>query len=467
MTTTDTPLDDKIDPQVLKTAMVLVVGALAVVFDTTIVSVALHQLAVDLHASVTTIQWVMTGYLLALGIAVPLSTWSLARFGGKRVWMVSLAVFLIGSIGSSLAWSAGALIGWRVLQGLGGGLMLPVMTTMIMQAAAGRAIGRTVTWVALPALLGPILGPLVGGLIISQLSWRYMFWVNVPFCLIGLFLAWRYLEKEPTPQQFPRLDVWGLVAFAPGIACVILALSNAGGEAGFAHADVLVPLTVGVVALIVFALHALRTSLPLIDIRLLATRSVGSSSTVMFLSGFALYGAMLVLPLFYQEARGASALMAGIMLVPQGIGTLLSRQIAGPLTDTIGARMIATVGFLITAAATIPFCFADAHSNAWVLAAFLVVRGIGLGAITMPVMTASYVGLGRDAIAHSSVLTRTTQQLGGSFGTAVLAVLLTSQGFHAAFWWATGFALAATVLCVWLPGRKEVLEAAAAARRSA
>src|SRR5580692_9964464 len=191
----DTPQSDKLDPKVVKTALILIVGLMAVIFDTTIVSVALHTLALQMHTSVTTIQWVTTGYLLALGIAVPLSTWGLRRFGGKRLWLAALTVFLIGSVGSSLAWNVGSLIAWRVVQGAGGGIMFPLLTTLIMQAAGGKALGRTVTIVALPALLGPILGPLVGGAILTHLSWRFMFWVNVPFCVAGLILAARYLPR--------------------------------------------------------------------------------------------------------------------------------------------------------------------------------------------------------------------------------------------------------------------------------
>jgi EmrB/QacA subfamily drug resistance transporter len=474
-----TGVNDRIDPKVLKTALILVFGGLAVVFDTTIVSVALHQLATSLHVSVSTIQWVTTGYMLALGVTVPLSTWALARFGGKRVWMFALTVFLIGSIGSSLAWDASSLIAWRVVQGLGGGLMMPVMVTLVMQAAGGRALGRTVAWVSLPALLGPILGPLVGGAIITNLSWRFMFWVNVPFCVVGLILAGLYLAKDPPSASAPRprLDVVGLALIGPGIAALILGLSNAGSAHGFDHVDVIAWLAIGVACLVAFTVYALRRRDPLVDIRLLAVRSVGSSSSVLFLSGFSLFGAMLLLPLYYQEVRGVSALTAGLMLVPQGVGTLISRQIAGPLTDRIGSRSIAAVGFIIVAAATVPFCFIDATSNSWLLALWLLLRGIGLGAVTMPVMTASYVGLDRSQIAHSSVLTRTAQQIGGSFGTAVLAVILEQSmsgtgtaglvsGFHVAFWWATGFSLVATALCVWLPGRTQVRAAAAAAAAS-
>src|ERR1700761_1336566 len=148
------PDQDRIDPEVLKRALILVVGFLAVIFDTTIVSVALHTLATQLHASVPTIQWVTTGYLLALGIAVTLATGGLPRFGGKGLWLAALTVFLVGSIGSSLAWNVGSLIAWRVVQGAGGGIMLPLLTTLIMQAAGGKGLGRKGNVIALPALLG-------------------------------------------------------------------------------------------------------------------------------------------------------------------------------------------------------------------------------------------------------------------------------------------------------------------------
>jgi EmrB/QacA subfamily drug resistance transporter len=477
---------EKIDPKVLKSALILMVGALAVVFDTTIVSVALHTLATRMHTSVSTIQWVTTGYLLALGIAVPLSAWAQQRFGGKRLWMFALVVFLVGSVGSSLAWNVGSLIAWRVVQGAGGGIMLPLLMTLIMQAAGGKALGRTVTIVAMPALLGPVLGPLIGGAILTHLSWRYMFWVNVPFCVIGLFLAARYIPRDtpdrtpasPTARAMPRLDVPGLALLAPGIAATILGLSNAGTAAGFAHADVLVPLALGIALIAAFTWYALRRARqPLVDVRLLAHRSVASASSVLFFSGFSLYGAMLLLPLYYQDVRGVTPLTAGVMLVPQGVGTLLSRGLAGRLTDAIGSRAIAAAGFAIVTAATVPFAFAGAHTSAWLLALALVVRGFGMGAVTIPVMAVAYLGLDKREIAHSSVVTRTTQQVGGSFGTAVLAVILEGAvaahhgnlagAFDVAFWWSAAFSAVAVLLSLWLPGAPRARQPRAGAPREA
>jgi EmrB/QacA subfamily drug resistance transporter len=464
--TVSAPAEDKVDPHVIKTALILITGAMAVIFDTTIVGVALHTLSVRLHTSVPTIQWVTTGYLLALGIVVPLSTWGLRRFGGKRVWMFSLAVFLVGSIGSSLAWNVGSLIAWRVVQGVGGGLMLPLLTTLIMQAAGGKNLGRIVTYVALPALLGPILGPLIGGAILTHWNWRFMFWVNVPFCVLGLFLAWRFMaddKPQATAAAGARLDLVGLALLTPGTVAVLLGLANAGTAAGFGHPDVIVPLAVGVALLAAFTGYALRHVRPLVEVRLLAKRSVGSSSAVLFFSGFSLYGAVLLLPLYYQEVRGVTALTAGVMLVPQGAGAVLSRTVAGSLLDKVGPRIIAVLGFVVVAAATVPFALAGPHSSEWLLALWLVVRGFGLGAVTMPVIMAGYIGLDKQEIPHSSVLTRMTQQVGGSFGTAVLAVILASAvavhpgnlngAFQVAFWWSVGFSALAVLLSLWLPGK--------------
>jgi EmrB/QacA subfamily drug resistance transporter len=462
-----TAADNRVDPHVTRVASVLIVGALAVVFDTTIVAVALHTLAADLHASVATIQWVSTGYLLALGVTVPLVGWAQARFGGKRLWLFALAVFMIGSIACSLAWDAPSLIAFRVLQGVGGGLMLPLMQTLIVQAAGGRMLGRTMAMVSLPAVLGPILGPVVGGVILNSLDWRWLFWVNVPFCVVGFVLAWRMLSPDaPGPGPRQRLDVVGLFLLPPGLVGVLFGLSRVGRVGGFGRADVWMPVLIGAVLLAAFAVYSLRRSgHALVDVRLFARRSVASSSVLLFLSGASLFGAMLLLPLYWQEVRGADPLCAGLLLVPQGLGTLLSRSLAGRLTDLISAKVVALVGFAIVGVATIPFALSTPHTNQWFLMSALVLRGFGLGAVSIPVMTVAYVGLLGPDVPHASILTRIAQQLGGSFGVALLAVILegairdlggsltaTASAFDQAFWWAIGFTVVAMLVSLALPG---------------
>jgi EmrB/QacA subfamily drug resistance transporter len=468
-----------IDASVTRTAGVLIVGILAVVFDTTIMSVALHTLSVQLKSPVSTIQWVTTGYVLALAATVPLSAWVQSRLGGKRAWMLALALFLTGSVLCSTAWNAESLIAFRVVQGIGGGLMLPLMQTLIMQAAGGRNLGRVAATVGLPAMLGPILGPAVGGIILNWLDWRWIFWVNVPFCVVGLILAWRMLPRDPGGAGRARLDVAGMLLLLPALVALLIGLSNSAGANGFAATDAWLPLAIGAALLAAFVVYALNVrDRALVDIRLLRHRSVWSASALLFLSGLAAYGIMLLLPLYLQQLRGADVLAAGLFLVPQGLGTLASRALAGRLTDAIGARWVGVVGFAIVGLATIPFAFSTATTNEWYLMTVLFVRGFGLGAVVMPLMVASYQGLDRADIPHSSIITRTAQQLGGSFGTALLAVILqagltapvahatagVADAYDQAFWWSIGFAALATALSFALPGRPKPEQDAGAAQ---
>ena len=444
----------KLDRDVLRTSVALIVGALAVIFDTTITSIALPTLVHALHSSVSEIQWVSTGYLLALGVVIPLVAWAQTRVGGKRLWMIALTVFMIGSILCSLSWNAPSLIVFRVVQGAGGGIMLPLLSTLVMQAARGRDLGQTMAVIGLPAVLGPILGPVLGGLILHELDWRWLFWVNVPLCIVGIVLAQRLLPADE-PGRRIRLDLAGLALIAPGTVGLLYGLSNVGHTGGFGRADVLIPLITGAVLVAVFAWRAARAgSGALVDVRLLRYRPVASSSAMLFLSGASLYGPMLLLPLYFQQSRGASVLTAGLLLVPQGVGSLLSRGLTGRLMDAVGARVLVTAGFVLVGLATVPFALAGPHTGeGWLLAALLV-RGFGLSMVTLPVMAVAFIGLERSAVPHASILTRIAQQIGGSFGTAVLAVILAAtHSFDQAFWWAVGFTGVAVVLSFWLPGR--------------
>lgn len=448
------------------TALVLMVGGIAVIFDSTIMSIALKTLAAQLNVPISTIQWVITAYLLALAVAIPVVGWAQARIGGKRLWMIALTVFLVGSIACSMAWDAPSLIAFRVVQGIGGGLMLPLMATLaIQQVPAGIGLGRLMATVSLPAALGPILGPTIGGIILNQLDWRWLFWVNVPFCLAGLALAWRFVPAD-SPRGRPALDWVGLLLVSPALVGILYGLSNVGTDGEFGRLDVWLPVLVGVALLVVFVLTQLRRPQhALVDIGLLRRRAVASSSAVLFLSGASLYGAMLLLPLYFQIVRGTDPLAAALLLIPQGVGALLSRTLAGRFTDTIGARTVAIVGFLVMGAATVPFALSDAQTNQWWLMAVLLVRGFGMGAVIIPVMSVAFVGMDRDQVPHASIITRLAQQLGGAFGTAVLAVILESatngahdlaglaHGFDVAFWWAVGFTVVAIAVCLALPAR--------------
>ncbi|GLY29842.1 MDR family MFS transporter [Kineosporia sp. NBRC 101731] len=455
---------DHIEHAVWVTAFTIIVGAMAVVFDATIVSVALQDLTTDLHASLNTIQWVSTGYLLAMFVTIPVTGWAQAALGGKTLWLVSLSTFLLGSVLCAVAWDAPSLIAFRVLQGIGGGVMLPLMTTLIMQAAAGRNVGRVMAAITLPTTLGPIIGPVIGGAILAVADWRWLFFVNVPFCLAGLWLAHRNLPAQ-APRGNVRLDAIGLARISPGITALIYGLSQVPGSGGFTSARVEVPLAIGILLVLAFIAWArARGSRALIDLRLLKHLPLASGSLLGFLAGATLYGAMFLLPLYWQQARGQDALGAGLLLIPQGIGTLLSRNLAGRYTDRFGPRWVALAGFLLVTIATIPFGFVTSDTSYMLLMLSLLVRGFGMGVAIVPLLGASFVGISHDDIPNASIITRVAQQIGGSIGTALLAVVLqhTSSSspasggapdFGNAFWWAIAFTALATPVCLLLPGR--------------
>ncbi|MFD5468068.1 MDR family MFS transporter [Kitasatospora sp. NPDC127059] len=459
---------DRLDPAVRRLAVTLVVGALAVVFDTTIVSVALDDLATRLDAPLATVQWVGTGFLLAVFVAVPIAGWAQGRFGGRRLWLAGLAGFLLGSVLSGLAWDATSLIVFRVLQGLAGGILMPLLATLLMQAAGGRAIGKVMAVITVPTALGPILGPVLGGAILHLADWRWLFLVNIPFCLAGLWLAGRSLpEDRPAPGE-PRapLDAVGLLLLPPGCALLIYGLSRIDGRTGFGGAGVLAPLLGGLALLAGFTVRALsRREGALIDVRLFRHRAVASSATLLFLGGVALYGPMMLLPLYFQLVRGADALGAGLLLVPQGVGALFARGLAGRYTDRIGPRWVALGAFALVAASTVPFAFVTADTGAVPLLAALFVRGLALGAAMIAPAGAAYVGLERAQIPDASIITRVAQQIGGSVGIAVLAVLLQhgtgdartpaalTAGFDQAFGWSVALTAVAVPFCLLLPGR--------------
>ena len=454
--------EQALDPELKRLAVAIITGAITVILDTTIVSVGIHELGTALDASVSTIQWVSTAYLIAMFVTIPITGWAQSRLGAKRLWLLALGTFLFGSALCATAWDATSLIAFRAVQGIGGGVMMPLMTTILMQAAHGRNLGRLMAAVSLPAAVGPILGPVLGGLIINFSSWHWMFLINLPIGAVGIVLAIRLFPADAETRRVP-LDAVGLALVSPGVVGVIYGLTQVGEVGGFWHTRVMVPLIAGLVLLVAFTAWALRRrDRALIDLELFKHRALTISSALLFLTGVALYGAMLLLPLYWQQVRGEDALGAGLLLIPQGVGAMASRTLAGQYTDTIGGRWVATIGFAVLTVATIPFALSGPDTSTWLLMATLFVRGLSFGAVVIPLMTGAYQGLERTEVPDASIITRISQQVGGSFGTAVLAVILTNaattgplpDAFDRAFWWATAFTALAALLCLLLPTKR-------------
>jgi EmrB/QacA subfamily drug resistance transporter len=414
---------------VLAVAMVVVLGAVMSILDITVVNVALRHLTEDFDAPLSTIQWVATGYTLALATVIPVTGWASARFGTKRLYMISLGLFVAGSALAGMAWSAESLILFRVLQGLGGGMIMPAGMTILTQAAGAQRVGRVMSIVGVPMLLGPICGPILGGWLVDDVSWRWIFYINVPIGALALVLSWRILKRDK-PRKAERLDFLGLALLSPGLAALIYGLATGAEKSDFGRTDVLITTIGGVLLVLGFVVRALHRSNPnpLIDLRLFRRRSVAAASGTMMLFACAFFGAMLILPLYYQVVRGETALMAGLLLAPQGVGAMLTMPIGGRLTDRLGPGKVVLAGLALVVTGVSLFASQiTVDASYWRLGGALVVMGMGMGMTMMPTMSAAMQTLQHDEVPRASTALNIIQQVAGSIGTAFIAVLLTSQ----------------------------------------
>ncbi len=471
---------ERLEPAVIAAAVVVVLGTIMAILDTTIVAVALRTLSIDFHAPVSTVQWVTTGYLLSLAVVIPVSGWAIHRIGAKTVYMTSLALFVIGSALCACAWSADSLIIFRVLQGFGGGMIMPVGQAIMARTAGPQKIGRVMGVIGIPQMLGPILGPVLGGLIVSNTSWRWIFIVNVPIGLIALWYSRTNLAPSEQDRDH-RFDGIGFALLSPGLALIVYGLSEVGVTGGFHGRSVWYSLISGTMLTALFAWRSLRAPEPLMDLRLFKDRTFSVSSVGIFLIGATLYGTMFLLPLYYQIDRGEAAWKAGLLMAPQGIGAALVMRSAGALADKYGPRWVAVFGMSLMALGTLLYTTVSATTSYTFLALALLLRGIGLGFGMMPIFSASYRNLTHAAIPRASSATNIIRQIGGSLGVAIFAVVLEGQittrlghqagamvqagvgrptltelqslakAFGTSFWWSFGSIVLAIVPALFLP----------------
>jgi EmrB/QacA subfamily drug resistance transporter len=492
------PQPDKMfDRALISVSAVVVLGTIMSILDSTIVNVAINTLSQDFHTTLSTIQWVSTGYMLALATVIPLTGWAADRFGTKRLYMISIGLFLVGSALSGMAWSAGSLIFFRVLQGLGGGMIMPAGMTILSRAAGPRRIGRVMGIVGVPMLMGPIIGPVLGGWLVDDVSWRWIFYVNLPIGAVALAAALRLLPRDE-PAHDERLDWFGLALLSPGLAAFVYGLAETSSSGGVGSAQALVPMLAGLALIVAFVAHALRSAWPLIDLKLFRNTTMSAASATTFAFAAAMFSAMFLLPLYYQVVRGQSALDAGLLLAPQGLGAAIMMPIAGKLTDQTGPGKVVLggLGFLLLGMAG--FTQVGAHTSFWLLGGCQFLMGLGMGASMMPAMTAAYQTIQRPQMARATTALNIIQRIGGSIGVALLSVVLTHQlssrvpgssgsegalgaaqtasarardavapriaeAFGHTFWWGLGIIVLAVIPALLLPRRKPPVPEAAGA----
>jgi EmrB/QacA subfamily drug resistance transporter len=464
----------RIDAYVWRISAVVIVGSIMSILDTTIVNVALDTLSRELHSTIAQIQWVVTGYMLSLAAVIPITGWAARRFGAKRVYIVSLVLFTLGSALCGLATTTTELIVFRVIQGLGGGMILPIGQLMMAEAAGPKRMGRVMSIVAVPAMLAPILGPTIGGLILDNMSWRWIFYVNVPIGVVAVIAALRILPTVK-PQPAGSLDYRGLALMATGLPLLTYGLAEIGTKETFTTTTVVVPILLGLALIAAFVLHALRIDNPLLDLRLYRKPTFSSASIAMFCLGAALFGGMILLPLYWQGIRHEDVVDTGLLTAPQGLGMAVIMPLTGRLSDRLGGGPLALFGVILTTLATIPFGMIGAHTSIVYLSVAMFVRGIGIGFAFMPAMAAAFAALDRTELAHATPQMNVLQRVGGSIGTAVLAVILQRalEGAHSlnaqaaaygtAFWASAGLTALAIAPCIILTRAERRARAAKAA----
>ncbi|TDC94960.1 DHA2 family efflux MFS transporter permease subunit [Actinomadura sp. 7K507] len=416
-----------LDRGVLAVAGVVVIGAIMSILDVTIVHVAINDLAREFNTPLATIQWVATGYTLALATVIPITGWASARFGTKRLYMISLLLFVLGSTAAGFAWSAESLIFFRILQGLGGGMIMPAGMTIMTQAAGPQRVGQVMSIIGVPMLLGPITGPILGGWLVDDVSWRWIFFVNLPIGVIALALAAKILKPDK-PKPAERLDFIGLLLLSPGLAALIYGVAKGSEKTDFLATEPLVFTVVGALLVIGFVFRALNAKSPLIDLRLLKRRSVAAASGTMVLFMVAFMGAMLLLPLYFQTVRGEGAMNAGLLLAPQGLGAMLTMPIGGRLTDRIGPGRVVLGGMTVVVLSMVAFAtILGSDTSYWSLGAVLFLMGLGMGMTMMPTMAAAIQTLVHDEVPRASTMLNIIQQVSASIGTAMMTVLLSRQ----------------------------------------
>ena len=405
-------------------ALTVIAGTVMIPLDVTVVAVALTRLSEETGASLPVIQWVSTGYTLALATVIPSAAWAMGRFGARAVFLSAIVVFTLGSLLVACAWDAGSLIGFRVVQGLGGGFVMPAAMTLALRAAPQGERGRVMALLGLPILVGPVLGPPLGGWLLDNLSWRWIFLVNLPVGLVAVWLARRNLPRLPADGR-AALDRGGVLLLAPAMALLVLGTSLA--EESLLRPSVLLPVAGGLLLMAAFTRHALRIRDPLLKVHLLARRPTGGGALLLVLFAGGYFATIVLVPMYFQVARGETATTAGLLMVPQAVLAGISIQVSGRLIDRVQPLRVIGTGIVMAVAGYSGFVAQlDSEASYWRLVPCLVLATTGAGATMLPTITMATRYLDDPDIPSGSTTINVLNQLATSVTTAAAAVLLAS-----------------------------------------
>jgi len=449
--------------KILPILLAVATGMFLIILDSTIMNVAVPKLVDTFNSNLGTIQWVITSYTLALSAVIPLAGWFSDRFTGKRMFLASIILFVLASLLCALAQTPEQLIVFRIIQGLGGGMVAPIGIAMVFKVSPPDKRGSIMGILGIPMLLAPILGPMLSGWLIEFINWHWIFLINLPVGIIAYLMAWRYLPNSKTSKEM-KLDIPG--AFLAPIAFASLVYSvHQAGEKGWLDEWTLGSLGLGLVALLLFVWNELKQKQPLLELRVFRSKAFTHGIILAWLNQIALFGSILLFTLYLQQAKGLSPLQAGLYVIPQAIMSTIGINVGGKLFDRYGVRPIALIGILSLACALFALTHITSDTSAiFVMCSFAFV-GLGQGLTMMQLNTHVLKSAPIELVNRVTPITASAQQIMSSFGITITAAYLASQmrelpkehtieqlgqAFGNTFWITLSFALAALVLSLFL-----------------
>ncbi|OBI24133.1 DHA2 family efflux MFS transporter permease subunit [Mycobacterium sp. E2497] len=420
---------DKLDAGLLRISAVCILATVMAIVDVTVVSVAQRTFIDQFTSSQAVVAWTMTGYTLALATVIPITGWAADRFGTKRLFIGSVLAFTLGSVLCAVAANILQLIVFRVAQGAGGGMLLPLSFMILTREAGPRRLGRLMSILSIPMLLAPIGGPILGGWLIDTSSWRWIFLINLPIGLLTMALAAIIFPRDHAARS-ETFDLVGVLLLSPGLATFLFAVSSIPRCGTVADRHVVIPAAIGLTLIAAFVAHAWRRAdHPLIDLRLFRNPVLTHANVTMLVFATAFFGAGLLLPSYFQQVLHQTPLQAGLRMIPQGLGAMLTMRLTGPLVDRQGPGKILLIGIAVITAGLGTFAFGVARQADYLptLLIGLTIMGLGMGCTMMPLSVASVQALAPHQIARGTTLMSVSHQVGGSMGTALMSMILTNQ----------------------------------------
>jgi DHA2 family multidrug resistance protein len=407
---------------------VTIIGGFMSILDTSIVNIAIPKMMAVFSVNSEDAQWILTAYMLTMGVLQPITGYFCDRFGTRRMYLLSIMAFTVGSALCGIAWSNNSMIFFRVVQAIGGGLIVPVTMTIVYQVFPFKERNMALGIWGISAMVAPAIGPTLSGYLTEYWDWRLIFTINIPIGVVGYLLA-ALILRESTVHRGNKFDYGGFITSAVGLFCLLLALSR-GVEDGWTSAYIIALFYIAFASLTLFVVIELNHNNPIMDLRLFQDRNFTCSSLVIFLGCIGLFGGIFLIPLYLENLRDYSAMKAGIIMLPAAVASGLMMPVAAKLADKFGAKPVVVAGVFLLSISAYPFVSLDMDTTYATMETVMILRGLGLGLFMMPVTVLGMNTVPTDKISRASSLNNTIRQVSGSLGIALLSTMLQNRQIY-------------------------------------